>query len=143
MYVDPKDKIEAIIENGYNFKFGDYISQGFELLQKDLGSFILFAFLSILGMGVIFFIPIVGWFGVPLVLYPVLTAGFYIVAHKLHRGTPLHEGLFAAGMRQGQGTMTYATGEVVSGIWQDGLLATAGNTAAATSEATPPAASGN
>ena len=83
-----KARIDNIIRNGYDFKFGDYISQGFSLLQKDYGNFMLFALVAVIGIALIV-IPIIGWFGVPLILIPVFTVGFYQAAHQLNRGEPI------------------------------------------------------
>lgn len=82
MYGDSNSKIEQLIENGFDFKFGDYISQGFEIFQKDMGNFILFSLLAVIGITLLIWVPVVGWFG----LIPILTAGVYIYAHKLHTG---------------------------------------------------------
>ncbi|MEH6751525.1 MAG: 2-isopropylmalate synthase, partial [Paracoccaceae bacterium] len=32
----------------------------------------------------------------------------------------VYEGMFSAGRRQGEGTMRYATGQEVTGVWQNG-----------------------
>jgi hypothetical protein len=94
---DPNPKIEQIIEQGYDFKFGDYISRGFDILQKNFGGFILFSILSVLIMGVVIFIPFLGMMAVFLLLGPALMAGIYIVAHKLRRGEPAEFGDFFKG----------------------------------------------
>lgn len=82
---DPKARIDEIILNGYNFNFGDYISRGFALLQKNLGGFILFSLVFIVLSSVISFIPYLGTVANSLFISPALTVGFYIVAHKLDK----------------------------------------------------------
>ncbi len=94
---DPNAKIERIIEEGYDFKFGDYISRGFDILQKNFGGFILFSLLSVLIMGVVIFIPILGLLAVLLLLGPALMAGIYLVAHKVWRGEHTEFGDFFKG----------------------------------------------
>ena len=44
----------------------------------------------------------------------------------------VYEGTFSAGKRQGQGTMRYATGETAAGGWTDGTLTTPESTSATT-----------
>jgi len=80
-----KAKLDQILSEGYKFDLGKYISQGFDILQKDMGNLILFALVSFL-MIFLIVIPVIGWIGVPFVLYPVLSIGFYIVARKLDKG---------------------------------------------------------
>ena len=96
MTENQKARLEQIIQEGYNFDFGGYISKGFNLFQKDIGNFVLFAFVFLIGMMFIV-VPVIGWFGVPLVLYPVFLVGFYNAAHKLHRGENLQFGDFFKG----------------------------------------------
>lgn len=99
MNEETKQKLDAILRNGYEFKFGDYLGRGFELLQKHLGGFILYTLVFIMIYFVASlvggFIPIVGSFAVGLFLVPQLMAGFYLAAHQLHRGeTPEFSSFF-------------------------------------------------
>ncbi|HFA52058.1 MAG TPA: hypothetical protein ENJ95_23830 [Bacteroidetes bacterium] len=88
MYEDQNSKIEQIISEGYEFKFGDYIGNGFNLLQKDFGNFFLFSLVSIIIMFVVALVPILGIIADVVLVSPALIAGLYIFAHKLHRGEP-------------------------------------------------------
>jgi hypothetical protein len=97
MYGDPKAKIEEIIRNGYDFKFGDYLSKGFSLLQKNLGGFIVFTLVFIILSAVINFIPFIGWLANSLFISPALTVGFYLVARKLDLGKNTEFGDFFKG----------------------------------------------
>lgn len=70
--------INELIAKGYEFDFGKYISDGFDLFKKDAGSFIGFGVLSGILMMVAGFIPFGG-----IIVSPPLTAGFFIYCHKL------------------------------------------------------------
>jgi hypothetical protein len=94
---DAKDKIEEIIRNGYDFKFGDYISKGFSLLQKNMGGFIIYAMVTLVLIMVINFIPFIGALANNFILTPVLTVGAYMVAHKLDKGEQTEFGDFFKG----------------------------------------------
>ena len=97
MYEDSNTKIDQIIEEGYDFKFGDYISRGFDIIQKKLGEFIGFSILASLIMIVVAFIPILGILADMLLLGPVFLAGFYIVANKISKGEQTEFGDFFKG----------------------------------------------
>lgn len=78
-------KIDRILQEGYNFRFGDYISKGFELVNKNLGGFVGYAVTYLLISTVISFVPILGQIA-GLVIGPALMAGFYHVAHRVDLG---------------------------------------------------------
>ncbi len=94
---DPKARIESILQNGYDFKFGDYISRGFEILQKKLGGFILFTLVFLAIVVVIQLIPFIGPIAVQFFISPALTVGFFLVAHKLQKGETVEFGDFFKG----------------------------------------------
>ncbi|MEN0005971.1 MAG: hypothetical protein AAF798_17605 [Bacteroidota bacterium] len=81
-----KQKLEQIIADGYEFKFGDYIGKGFNLMQANMGNFIGFILIFFIISVVANFIPIIGGLANSLVISPCLMAGFYIVAHKVDQG---------------------------------------------------------
>lgn len=97
MSEDPKVKIDRILAQGIDFKFGDYISQGFSLLQKNLGGFIGFTLVFIILSGVVGLIPIVGPIANSLFISPALTVGIYLVARKLDRNETTEFGDFFKG----------------------------------------------
>ena len=97
MIEEPKAKIERIIADGINFKFGDYISRGFEIFQKDMGSFIGFTVIFFVLSGVIGLIPFIGSIANQLVVAPALTVGVYLFANKLDRGERPEFGTFFKG----------------------------------------------
>lgn len=79
-------KIERIINEGYDFRLGDYISQGFNIVQKNLGGYILFTLAMFVILAVVNFIPIVGTILNQFILGPALTVGAYLVANKIRKG---------------------------------------------------------
>ncbi|MEK7256386.1 MAG: hypothetical protein AAB316_16650 [Bacteroidota bacterium] len=104
MNEETKQKLDAILLNGYDFKFGDYISRGFELLQKNLGGFILFTLvffvLSSIAQTMGSFnqtVSLIAAGAASLFLTPPLQVGFYLVANQLHRGQPTEFGGFFKG----------------------------------------------
>ncbi len=94
---DPKAKIERILNGPTEFRLGDYISRGFEIFQKDMGSFIGFALIFFVLTTVIGLIPIVGSVATQLVISPALTVGIYLFANKLDRGERPEFGTFFKG----------------------------------------------
>jgi hypothetical protein len=79
------DRLEAVINDGYDFKFGEYISKGFNIFSRNAGLFVgyLFVYFAIsLGLGII---PILGQL-ISFMISGALIAGFYVVADKTERG---------------------------------------------------------
>lgn len=76
--------VEAKIQNGYNFDFGKYISDGFEIFKKEWLLFSLYGLVSLL---IILFsaVTIVGIF---FVIMPAML-GFSVAAEKVERGETL------------------------------------------------------
>lgn len=74
-------KIQKIIETGYEFDFGRYINEGFEIFKKDIGIFVgytaVFLLINLVGA----FIPLAS-----IIISPPLIAGFYIGAHFVAKG---------------------------------------------------------
>ena len=97
MNEDQKIKIEQIIQEGYDFKFGDYISRGFEIVQKNWGGFIGYTILFFLLTMVISVIPFVGPIANTFFISPALTVGFYLVANKIWKGQNTEFGDFFKG----------------------------------------------
>ena len=79
------EKIQKLIDDGYEIKMSDYISEGFDLFKKYPGGFI--GFLIIVGTISIVgaFIPFVGSI-ISVVVQPPLFIGFFIVADKIKYG---------------------------------------------------------
>ncbi len=75
----------ALIERGYDFKLGDYVRRGWEIFSKDPAQFVGFTLLTFLVFAVVGFIPIVGNL-VGVILTPLVSAGYYIVADRYAKG---------------------------------------------------------
>jgi len=79
---DFPNQIEKVIREGYEFKFGDYISRGFDIAKKSIGMnaafFIIFIVISI----VLSFVPFIGQLASSLIITPCLMAGFHLVTRK-------------------------------------------------------------
>lgn len=85
MSLDQHPKLQEIINAGYAFELGDYISQGFDIFKKNIGGFVGYTLLSGLIITVAGIIPLINIFAY-LVLVPALFVGYYLVAHRLARG---------------------------------------------------------
>jgi uncharacterized membrane protein len=87
-----KQKAENLIQQGYETDAGSYIRRGWEIFQENMGLFIAYTLITILISVASAFIP----FGSLLISGP-LTAGFYIVAHKISKGEPYEFATFFKG----------------------------------------------
>lgn len=90
------NRIERLTSEGYNFRFGDYISEGFNIFGKNIGGFIGYFLLYVVISVVLSFIPFLGSIGQVLMSYP-LVVGFYIVANKIRNGQTTEFGDFFKG----------------------------------------------
>ena len=80
------EKIERILNEGYEFRLGDYISQGFQIVQKNIGGYVLYTIALLLITTVVNFIPFVGPILNQFILGPALSVGAYLVANKIRKG---------------------------------------------------------
>lgn len=85
MAVLSQTTVESRIESGYEFKFGDYLSQGFKIFSKEWLLFSLYGLVSMLLL-ILSFLTIVGWF---FTMFPLMM-GFCVAAEKVDRGEELH-----------------------------------------------------
>lgn len=76
--------VEAKIRDGYNFDFGKYISDGFNIFAKEWLMFSLYGLVSTIILSISLFTVI----GFILILYPTML-GFSIAAEKVERGERL------------------------------------------------------
>jgi uncharacterized membrane protein len=91
--------LERLIENGYEFKFNQYLNDGFELFKKNIGGFVGFYFIV---FGLSFSISLVlGDYGSIIlnVLQPALIAGAVLVANELYRGNSPDFSMFFQGFK--------------------------------------------
>ncbi len=89
-------KIQQIIDENYEFRFGDYISRGFTLMGRNPGGFIGFFLIFIVISLVLAVIPILGTL-ISLVISPALSIGPYNVAGKVDRNESNEFGDFFKG----------------------------------------------
>ena len=111
--------VQNAIDNGYEFRFGDYIGQGFQLVQKNLGIFIAgtLILLIIMLVGVkVFPMLLADIFGsggyqtfmiknlaTQVIFTPILTPlmfGFYIAAHQAAKNKDVEISHFFAGTQK-------------------------------------------
>ena len=78
-------KIQELIDNGYDFHAMDYIREAWEIFKKNAGSFIGFFLLFIVISAFSGVIPVVGTIANYLVVAPIGMVGFYIVANLIQR----------------------------------------------------------
>ncbi len=91
-----RNSVEDAMNNGYNFDIGRYVSEGIEIIKKDIGLFIGYAVVYFLIIVVANFIPFIGSIATTLIGAP-LAAGFFIGAHKAHRNEGIEFGDFFKG----------------------------------------------
>jgi hypothetical protein len=75
-----RSTVDSKIQNGFEFQFSKYLSDGFNLIGKDFGQFVLFAFLSFL-IACVSVITIIG----PTVVLICTLNGFAVAADKIER----------------------------------------------------------
>ena len=91
--VGQKAKIEKLIENGYEFRFDQYFSQGWNTVRKAPLQFALYT-LILAGVSVLLSnIPRVGEIILPFIS-PILAAGFFVGIRKLDQTGTLEIGDF-------------------------------------------------
>lgn len=76
--------VESRIKDGYNFDFGKYISDGFNIFSKEWLMFSLYALVSTILLTISLFTVV----GFVLILYPTML-GFSVAAEKVERGVPI------------------------------------------------------
>jgi len=78
--------LQKVLSENRPFRVGHYISRGFEIFGKNLGSFVAFSLLSVFIMSFVGSFPWVGAWASKFMMVPVLTAGIYLVAHRINKG---------------------------------------------------------
>jgi len=81
-----QEKVQQLTSEGYEFKFGHYLSKGWELFGKKPGHFIGFFFLSMIMAIVAAFIPIIGSIAAQ-ILGAVLMVGYYVFCRNIYLNT--------------------------------------------------------
>jgi len=89
-------QVQRVIDQGYEFNFGDYLSKGFNIVGKQAVLYMAFTFVFFLILMVSGLIPILGQLAA-LVLGPCLLAGFHLVNRKVDDGQSIVFGDFFKG----------------------------------------------
>ncbi|MFV0305749.1 MAG: DUF4013 domain-containing protein [Moheibacter sp.] len=89
-----RETVEERITNGYKFDLGEYLSEGFQLFQKEWVMFSLYGLVS----SIILVCSLFTVIGFAFVLYPTLL-GFSIAAEKVEKEEPLEFNDFFAGFK--------------------------------------------
>jgi hypothetical protein len=92
--------LQKRLSEGYSFSFGDYISKGFNLFQREIGLFIAAFLLFMLIQIALGFIPIVGGLISGFLVAPIVIVGFYIVGQKLDNEEKIELGDFFKGFEK-------------------------------------------
>ena len=87
------EQVAKALNSSYDFKFGDYLTRGFQLIGQEPGLFIGYTVVYLLILMVCQIIPLAGMVG-SLVASPCLTAGFYLAARRVEQGKRLEFGDF-------------------------------------------------
>ena len=82
-----ESKIERLIENGYSFDIGDYISRGFSLYKISANAMLPFSLIYIFVLSFLSSTLVMS-LAISIFVTPCVVAGFYISANKALRGTP-------------------------------------------------------
>lgn len=78
-----KQHLERVLNEDYDFRFGDYINEGFSIFGKNVGGFVGYTLIYLAIASVAQIIPFIGPLA-SMVITPALVVGFAIVAHKVH-----------------------------------------------------------
>ena len=84
------------MNNGYNFDIGRYVSEGIEIIKKDIGLYIGYTVVYFLIVIITAIIPLLGIIALFLIAAP-LAAGFILGVHKSSRNEILEFGDFFKG----------------------------------------------
>ncbi|MBC7886038.1 MAG: hypothetical protein H7X99_11230 [Saprospiraceae bacterium] len=78
--MEHSQQVQSAIDNGYDFKIGEYFSRGYEIFKKNPGGFLGYTVVFILISIVVSMIPILG-FLIGIVVNPALAVGIPYGAH--------------------------------------------------------------
>jgi hypothetical protein len=90
-------QVQRVIDQGYEFNFGDYLSKGFNIVGKQAVLYMAFTFVFFLILMVSNLIPFLGQLAGGLVLAPCLLAGFHLANRKVDDGQSIAFGDFFKG----------------------------------------------
>ncbi|MEM7103430.1 MAG: glycerophosphoryl diester phosphodiesterase membrane domain-containing protein [Bacteroidota bacterium] len=101
------DKLNEIVDSGYEFRSSEYISKAFAIFKQTPGSyigFVLLAFVVLMILGIIPLVNILANF-----LSPVLFAGIYIVSQKIDTNQNFEFSNFFDGFKRNPGQIILAS----------------------------------
>ena len=78
-----RNRIQQLIDRGYSFQIGEYLSEAFSIFQQKMGPFIGFVLIYFLLSNFIGSIPYVGAVAIYLLIEPIFITGIYLYAHKV------------------------------------------------------------
>jgi hypothetical protein len=94
-----QDKIQTLLNNGYQFNFSKYIGDAFTLAGKNVGGFIGYTLLYLIISSAMSNIPYLGQVGSTLISYPLMV-GFYIIASRIQKNEVYEFGNFFDGFQR-------------------------------------------
>ena len=75
-------KISRLLSEGYDFKFGDYISKAWKMLSANAGTFIVFVLIIVVVSLIAQLIPFIGRPASAIILTPAFSAGYWYLARQ-------------------------------------------------------------
>lgn len=97
MALENHPNIRRILDEGYEFQFGNYMERGLDLFKKDLSNYAIFSLVFLIAAVALQIVPFVGPMASSLVVTPVLIGGFYLATRKLDLGETIQFNAFFKG----------------------------------------------
>lgn len=91
--------IQRLIDTGYRFNFGDYISRSFDIVKQEIGPFAGFILIYAIAQGIANAVPIIGGLATSLFVNPCMVAGLYLYARRVDDREPREFGNFFDGFQ--------------------------------------------
>ncbi len=83
--MDLENRVNKLINEGYEFRLEHYFSKGFEIFKKEYGLFIGFSLIAGLMAVVASLIPFIGTIA-QVIISSITNLGFFYVARKIKKG---------------------------------------------------------
>jgi hypothetical protein len=97
--MDIQNRIQTLLDDGYDFNFSKYIGDAFTVVGKNVGGFIGYTLLYMMISGAMSNIPYLGQIGSTLIAY-ALIAGYYIIAYRIQHNETHEFGNFFDGFQR-------------------------------------------
>lgn len=91
------ERVKNLLDNGYKFELGNYISAASKILGKNIGGYIAYLFSIIIISIVCNFIPVIGAIANSFFISPALSVGFAIMAYRISKNKSTDFGKFFGG----------------------------------------------